>query len=223
MPPALSWFGRPLLPVPSGGHSPARRALRPPILHITATGQTAIDGPMIGDPGGIRTLDLRRERATCWASTPQGQAGQRSCYHPARTTRITPRGSEPSTSELTRLSSLGRALVRDGQARLPPSRAAPQRRGIPLVHPPTRAKDEGAPKDQYAGRRRFEDEHGSPPGTEGYRAAPSAEVRTFVFFSYLGKSRQVRLLRLRLPLEPRASGGNGGPQSTALRSPRHTR
>jgi hypothetical protein len=29
---------------------------------------------IIGDPGGIRTLDLHLERVACWASAPQGRA-----------------------------------------------------------------------------------------------------------------------------------------------------
>ena len=90
----------------------------------------------------------------------------------------------------------GGALVRDGQARFAPSRAAPQRRSVPLVHTPTRAKDEGAPNDEYGGRCRFEDQHGSPPGTEGYPATLSAWVHTFVFFSYLAKPLRFSLLRL---------------------------
>jgi hypothetical protein len=109
--------------------------------------------------------------------------------------------------------------VRDGQARLPPGRAAPQRRGIPLVHTPARAKDEGAPKDQYAGRRRFEDHHGSPPGTEDYRATPSAQVHTFAFFSYSAKPLRFSLLR---PGRP-GRAGIAGPRSAGPRSRRRTR
>jgi hypothetical protein len=81
----------------------------------------------------------------------------------------------------------GRAFVHDRMG-LPPRRPPAQRSRSPLIDPPARAKDEGAPKDQYRCRRRFEDHHGSPPGREGYRATPSARVRTFVFFSYLTKS-----------------------------------
>jgi hypothetical protein len=167
-----SWCSRRAPPVGSADRPRTRRAGGHAGLRLRADAGGGGQREMYGDPGGIRTLDLQRERLACWASAPQGQA-----------TFMLP----PWRSGANLATRSGRAFVHDGRS-LPPGRAATQRRDVPLVDPPACAKDEGAPKDQYRCRRRFEDHHDSPPGTQGYRVTSPVGVHTFVFFSYRAKS-----------------------------------